>query len=86
MTRGHFKSQAKKFNPSKVETMPSGPPSPSGTSTLSPGSDSGYSPSPAGNLTKQEKKEQKREERKELKRERREGLESTSPSPSITPP
>jgi Family of unknown function (DUF6600) len=85
MTRGQFKSQAKKFNPRKVEPLPSGSPAPAATSISSPGTDSGSSPSPAGKLAKQEKKEQKREERQELKRERREGFENSSPAPSATP-
>jgi hypothetical protein len=79
-TRGQFKSQAQKFNPRKVEPMPSASASAPATSTSSPLTTSPSASSPAGELTKQEKKEQKREERKELKRERKEGLESASPS------
>lgn len=45
MSRGKFKSQAKRFNPRKVEPMPSASVTPTG--------------SPAAKATKQEKKEQK---------------------------
>ncbi|PYL55399.1 MAG: hypothetical protein DMF29_02730 [Verrucomicrobia bacterium] len=81
---GKFKSQAQKFQPRKVEPMPSASPSATVTSTSSPGINAASSPatSPAEKLTKQEKKEQKREEKKELKRERKEGFENASPSPS----
>jgi hypothetical protein len=80
--QGKFKSQAQKFQPRKIEPMPSASPSPAVTSTSSPNSTSTPLSSPGAKLIKQEKKEQKREERKELKRERTEGFENASPSPS----
>jgi hypothetical protein len=80
--QGKFKSQAQKFNPRKIEPMPSASPSATVRSTSSP---SAASTSPAEKLTKPEKQEQAREEKKELKRERREGFEGASPSPSATP-
>jgi hypothetical protein len=82
--RGEFKSQAQKFNPRKVQPMPSASASAPATSTTSPATTS----TPASStekLTKQEQKEQKGEERKELKRERKEGLPKASPSPSSAP-
>ena len=75
--QGKFKSQAQRFNPRKIEPMPSASPSATVGSTSSPNA---ASTSPAEKLTKQENKEQQREEKKELKRERREGSESASPS------
>ena len=75
--QGKFKSQAQRFNPRKIEPMPSASPSATVGSTSSPNA---ASTSPAEKLTKQENKEQQREQKKELKRERREGSESASPS------
>jgi hypothetical protein len=84
--RGKFKSQAQKFNPREPKPISSAAPPPNVTATSTPDAASAPAISPAGKLTKQEKKEQKREERKELKRERREGVEQgASPSPSATP-
>jgi hypothetical protein len=82
--QGKFKSQAQKFQPRKLEPMPSVSPSPTVTAS-SPNTASTPLSSPGAKLTKQEKKEQQREEKKELKRERKEGLESASPAPSPTP-
>src|ERR1700737_128733 len=73
--QGKFKSQAQKFQPRRVEPMPSASPSSTVTSTASPNEASTPSSSPAGKLAKQEKKEQKREEKKELKRERKEAAQ-----------
>jgi hypothetical protein len=88
--QGKFKSQAQKFQPRKIEPMPSASPSPTVTSTSTSSSNATSTPatSPAGKLTKQEKKEQKREEKQELKRERKEGSEtsaSATPSPQSSP-
>ena len=92
-TRGKFKSQAQKFQPRKVEPMPSASPSAAATvapakaaapeSTSSPAPSASSSNAPAEKFRTHEGKEQEREERRELKRERREGL--ASPSPSATP-
>ena len=82
LARGHFKSQAQRFQPRKVEPMPSASPSPRATSaTLVPAA-AIASTTPGGNLTKQEKKEQKLEEKNGMKRERKEGFEARSPLPS----
>src|SRR6202162_3282387 len=83
MGRGKFKSQAQKFNPRKVQPMPSASASATASSAPSPATTSTPSVSPSGNPTKQEKKEQKREERKELKGERK--AENAVPSPSVSP-
>lgn len=80
-----FESQAQKFQPRKIEPMPSVSPSPTVTSASSPNVPSTPLSSPGAKLTKQEKKGQQREEKKELKRERKEGFESASPAPSPTP-
>lgn len=74
--RGQFKSQAQKFNPRKVQPMPSASAPAHPTSTSSPAA----TLTPADKVTKQEKKEQRREQRKDLKRERKEGSENASPS------
>ncbi|HXP35306.1 MAG TPA: DUF6600 domain-containing protein [Chthoniobacterales bacterium] len=86
--QGKFKSQAQKFQPRRVEPMPSASPSSTVTSTSSPNVASTPSSSPNEKLTKQERKEQKREEKRELRRERREAAqqgEDASPSPWSTP-
>lgn len=94
-TKGKFKSQAQKFQPRKVEPMPSALASPNATtssagasregeSSLSPSAASTSSTAPGEKLTKQEKKEQKREEKREMKRERKEG-NAPAASPSATP-
>jgi hypothetical protein len=85
LPQGKFKSQAQKFQPRKIEPMPSASPSATVTSGSPPNAASTSLSSPGAKLTKQEKKEQKREEKKELKRERKEGFESASPAPSPTP-
>jgi hypothetical protein len=69
ISRGKFKSQAKKFNPRKVEPMPSA--SASATPTGSP----------AARATKQEKKEQKQAPQKPVKTERK---PSPSPQSSVS--
>jgi hypothetical protein len=80
-----FKSQAQKFQPRKIEPMPSTSPSATVTPASPPNAASTSLSSQGAKVNKQEKKEQKREEKKELRRERKEGFESASPAPSPTP-
>ncbi|HZR78827.1 MAG TPA: hypothetical protein VFA58_06430, partial [Chthoniobacterales bacterium] len=83
MKSGQFKSQAKRFDPGKVQPMPSESPSPRETSTPAQKSSPGATTTPEEKLTKQEKKEQRREERREMRHERKAG--NQSPSPTATP-
>jgi hypothetical protein len=77
---GKFQSQAQRFQPRRVQPMPT--PSPSATATSAPSANpaSGSSTTLSGKLTRQEENEQKRQEKKELKRERKERFENASPS------
>ena len=85
-TPGKSKSQAQKFNPRETKPTSSALPSPTVTSTSPPNAALTPSSSPAGKLTKQEKKEQNRDEKQELKRERKGGTQpAATPSPSAKP-
>jgi hypothetical protein len=63
MTREKSKSQAQKFNPRKIQPMPSAT---EAQSTPLPAATSPPLSSPTEKLTKQKKKEKKREERNEF--------------------
>jgi hypothetical protein len=78
--RGKLNSQTQSLGPRKVEPMVS--PSATVTSTSSPNAASSPLISPAGKLSKQEKKEIRREEKQEMKRQHTEGTETPSPSPA----
>jgi hypothetical protein len=80
MTRGHYKSQAQRFQPQTVQAMPSGSPIPSAATTSSSNMAAAPAETLAEKQSKQEKKEQKREEKREMKRERKAGNEGASPS------
>jgi hypothetical protein len=83
MTRGHYKSQAQRFQPQKVQPMPSASPIPGAATTSSSNMTAAPAETLAEKQSKQEKKEQKREEKREMKRERK--PENEGASPSATP-